>query len=313
MKILRAMFRRMTAGAVFVLLVGLFMLVVFWNRMVIVVPAGSAGVMWQMFFGGTRLDYGPMREGLHVILPWDRIYIYDTRLQSRDQDYDAVSSDGLHLKVSLTFRWRAFPKQLAYLHRYIGPGYPETLLVPLVGSVSREVISGYRAEDLYSTRRNDIQKEILSRLLSHKTELGGTLFEDGQLVTLADMLIRNVTLPGQLQKAIENKLEQAQIVQEYRFRVEREKLESERKAVEAEGIRKFQETVTPAISGSYLKWRGIEATMELSKSPNSKIVIIGSGEGGLPVILDGFDRQGPAGQGAVPDKPPAAPPAAVSR
>lgn len=306
MRIARAVFRRLTAGSVFALLVGLFVLVVFWNRIVIVVPGGSGGAMWQLFFGGTRVNYGPIREGLHLIFPWDRIYIYDTRLQSRDQDYAVVSSDGLHLNVSMTLRWRAFPNQLGYLHRFLGPDYLETMLVPLVGSISREVMSQHQAEDIYSLKRNSIQAEILGRIRANKTEVGGTVVEDGKLVAVVDVLIREVTLPEQLRTAIQNKLEQAQIVQEYRYRVEREELESQRKAVEAKGIRTFQETVTPAISESYLKWRGIEATMELSKSPNSKVVIIGSGQGGLPVILDGFGRQEAAPAGTSGSPPSAA-------
>jgi hypothetical protein len=106
------------------------------------------------------------------------------------------------------------------------------------------------------------------------------------MISLVDILINKIYLPQRFIDAIDSKLEQAQVVQEYEYRVDREALESERKRVEAEGIRSFQEIVTPAISESYLRWRGIEATLKLAQSPNSKVVVIGNSATGLPLILD---------------------------
>jgi hypothetical protein len=131
-----------------------------------------------------------------------------------------------------------------------------------------------------------------------------------QLVNLYDVLIKDVVLPPAYNQAIERKLEQAQVVEEYRFRVQREALESERKRVEAEGIRSFQEIVTPAISESYLRWRGIEATLKLAQSPNSKVVVIGNSATGLPLILDtttnGAIAAPTIGTGAPADNAPTA-------
>ena len=298
MNVLRAVSRRLTAGVVFALLVSLFVLVVFWSRIVLSVPPGSVGVMWYLFFGGTRLTSPVDEEGLHLIFPWDRLYIYDARLQSQNVDYEVISRDGLQFRMTLTFRWRVDPHHTPLLHKSYGPNYLETLLVPEIGSITREIVSRYDVGLLVSDRRAIVAKEIYEEIVNEKTlngigpdtiSVGSKISKD--VVMLRDVLIREVDLPEQLQKAIRNKLEQAQIVEEYKLRVQREKLESERKIVEAEGVRRFQEIVTPAISESYLKWRGIEATMELSKSPNSKIVIMGNGEGGLPVILDGFGRE----------------------
>ena len=310
MKILRSVFRRLTAGIIFTLLVGLFVLVVFWNRIVLSVPPGSVGVMWYLFFGGTRITSPVVEEGLHLTFPWDRLYIYDARLQSRDEDYVVISQDGLQFRMTLTFRWRVNPNTTPALQKLYGPNYLESLLVPEIGSVTREIVSRYDVGMLVSDRRSVVGKEIYDQVVSYARENGvGAETASGDtrnVIMLRDVLIREVDLPEQLQKAIRAKLEQAQVVEEYKYRVDRERLESQRKAIEAQGIRNFQETVTPAISDSYLKWRGIEATMELSKSPNSKVVIIGSGQGGLPVILDGFDRQTPVGQGAAPAAPPPA-------
>lgn len=314
---LRAMSRRLTAGAIFILLVILFVLVVFWNRIVLSVPPGSVGVMWYLFFGGTRLTSAVNEEGLHLIFPWDKLYIYDARLLSRDEDYTVVSRDGLQFRMTLTVRWRVNPNKTPTLHKLYGPEYKDTLLVPEVGSITREIVSRYDVGVLVSDRRGIVGKEVFDRLVSSDLENGigaDTLSADTEnVILLRDVLIREVDLPEQLQKAIRNKLEQAQIVEEYVQRVQKEKLESERKVIEAEGVRRFQEIVTPTISDGYLKWRGIEATMELSKSPNSKIVVIGGGEGGLPIILDGLDSRISDGRNEALGTSSVAPPPGGSR
>jgi hypothetical protein len=104
-------------------------------------------------------------------------------------------------------------------------------------------------------------------------------------VILYDTLVQSIELPALVVNAINRKTEQYYISEEYKFRVEREKRESERKKIEAEGIREFQQIVSQGISDSYLRWRGIEATLQLSQSTNSKVVIIGSPKDGLPLIL----------------------------
>jgi hypothetical protein len=128
------------------------------------------------------------------------------------------------------------------------------------------------------------------------------------LISLLDVLLAEVTLPDSLQEAVERKFAQAELVEEFRFRVQREELESKRKEVEANGIRTFQEIVTPTISDAYLRWTGIEATLKLAQSPNSKVVILGNGPGGLPVILNGFESEKPTAA-TIPAPAPASAPA----
>jgi regulator of protease activity HflC (stomatin/prohibitin superfamily) len=123
-----------------------------------------------------------------------------------------------------------------------------------------------------------------------------------ETLNIYDVLILGIELPAVVVAAINRKIEQYYIAEEYKFRVERERRESERKQIEAVGIRNFQQTVAQGISDSYLRWRGIEATLKLSESPNSKVVIIGNGPGGLPVILNGFDGKSDAPQ-AAPTSP----------
>ncbi len=300
--------RWLTGGVLFVLLVVLFLFVVLWKSVVVNIPAGHAGVMWYRFFGGTVVTPGPpLGEGVHLILPWDQVYDYNLRVQSRDREYQVVSKDGLHFKITMNYRWEPHGRNLGILHREIGPQYEDNLLIPEIGSVARHVVSRYTAVELFSNRRSDVQKQIYSETVAESLMNGIGSPREGpessNVIELISILIKEVTLPDQIRKAIENKLEQAQIVEEYQFRVTREALESERKAIEAEGVRRFQETVAPAITDSYLRWRGIEATLKLAQSPNSKVVIIGSGSAGLPVIFDSTDRASGATLPPVPSSP----------
>ncbi|SEM65809.1 prohibitin family protein [Bradyrhizobium sp. OK095] len=289
--------RRLSTGLIFVILLTLFVVFMLWRHMVISVPAGHAGVMWWRFFGGTDVVNPARDEGLHLIFPWDQLIVYDTRLQEFTEDFGVVSNDGLNLRVSASIRWRARRSQLGTLHRSIGPDYVRLLLLPEVGSILRETISRYKAEDLYAKDRHAIQEVIYRTLISsHGSSIGGSADEQGTTATisLTDVLISEVKLPDTLRAAVERKFAQAEFVEEYRFKVQSEMLESQRKEVEANGIRRFQEIVTPTISDAYLRWTGIEATLKLAQSPNSKVVMVGNGPGGIPVILNGFESQKPA-------------------
>lgn len=283
--------RRLSNALSFAVLIGIVSFVLLWDLMVKTTPVGHASVVWhRLSWTSTNTSDGPLAEGAHLILPWDKFYTYDTRLQTFDKSYEVVSADGLHMEITLTFRWRAVKNNIVELNNNVGPNYLETLLIPVVGSVAREVIAGFEAEDLYSVERITVQNEIYRRVVSHDYPDGiderETQNDTEDLVVLEDTLIKNVRLPQSLQDAIEQKLEQAQRVEEYKFRVETEKLESARKQIEGQGIREFQETVAPAISESYLRWRGIEATLKLAESNNAKVVVIGNSETGLPLILD---------------------------
>ena len=294
---LKIIAKRLKASSIFFLLVSLFVLVVCWERIVITIPPGHGGLLWHLLFGGTRTADEAMGEGIQVIFPWNRIYDYNLRLQNFDTSYQVVTNDGLQVTVGVSFRWRANGADLGALHQRFGPQYRDTLLVPAIGSITRHVMSRYAVDDLVSEKRNTIQREIFDSVISDsvRNSIGSaTSTNQMNIVLLEDILITEVELPVNVRTAIEAKLQQAQIVEEYRYRVQREELESQRKAVEAEGIRNFQEIVASNMTNNYLRWRGIEATLELARSPNSKVVVIGNDKsGGMPLILDGADR--PAG------------------
>jgi prohibitin 2 len=310
--------------------------VVLWPYVVVSVPTGQVGVLWYRLIGfdpycmclvrGTVLDPRDIREeGLHLIMPWNKLYLYDLRLQSSTQTYNAISKDGVSMSVQVSIRYQLQHNSVAVLHKFIGPNYFATVISPEIGSQTRQVISQYTAEEVY-TSREAIQAEIHD---SGQKALGASLNKLVQpeameqpdpkhyndflqsAIQLLDTLVLGIELPPAIVAAINRQTEQYYQIQEYKFRVEREAQESKRKQIEANGIAAFQRTVSQGISESYLRWRGIEATLALAQSPNAKIVIFGTNKDGLPIILGNVDT--PAGSGITPPPPAngAAPPSAA--
>jgi regulator of protease activity HflC (stomatin/prohibitin superfamily) len=284
-------------SAVIYLMVATLVLVVLWPHILVTVPSGQVGVLWKRFAGGTVLDPRQLRdEGLHLILPWDKLFLYDLRLQSLTDTYNAISSDGVSMDATLNIRFRMQREAIPTLHQVIGPDY-KILLGPLIASQMRGVIAEYTAEQVYSTARQEIETKIRESAIEHLSRriLKNASYEvraaDG--LVLYDTLLYGIELPAAIAEAINRKTEQYYIAQEYQFRIERERRESERKAIEAEGIREFQQIVSEGISDSYLRWRGVEATLQLAQSNNSKVVIIGGGKDGLPIILGNVDSPAP--------------------
>src|SRR5262249_1791907 len=182
-----------------------------------------------------------------------------------------------------------------------GGNEQQVLIQAGIGRLNREVIAQYTAEQVYSTARQEIQDKIRElvenrlseKMMEHEGEESYRVSMRDTII-LYDILVTGIELPAAIVGAINRKTEQYYIAEEYKFRVERKKRESERKAIEAQGIRDFQQTVSQGISDSYLRWRGIEATLQLSQSTNAKVVIIGSGKDGLPIILGNADNLPPA-------------------
>ena len=312
--------------AVIYLMVATLIGVVIAPYVLVTVPSGFVGVLWKRFGGGTVLDPRQLKdEGMRFILPWNKLFLYDLRLQSATETYNAISRDGISLSASINIRYRLKRESIPQLHQSIGPGYVQALVSPEIGNRMREVIAEYTAEDVYSTKRAEIQDKIRRRA---EAMLGEKMMERPEseggdpyriplyaLLNLIDTLILGIELPPAVVSAINRKIEQYYISEEYKFRVAREIRESERKKIEAEGIHEFQQIVSQGISDSYLQWRGIEATLQLAQSSNSKIVVIGTGRDGLPVILgnagatQALPQSAPTGD---PDSPPKERPVAKS-
>ncbi len=343
----RRVWRHLPGLSVIVMLC-LLIVVVLWPYIVITVPSGKVGVLWKRFNGldlycwcwvgrGTVLDPRELREeGLHVIWPWDKLYLYDLRLQSNTQTYNAISKDGVNVGAEISVRYQLLHNSVAVMHKFIGPDYLNSVIAPEIGSQARQVISQYTAEEVY-TSREAIQKQIrdaaqrsLAANLNKLVQPEAMEQPDPRhyneflqnAIQILDTLVLSIELPPEIVAAINRQTEQYYMINEYKFRVQREAEESKRKQIEADGIAAFQKTVSQGISDSYLRWRGIEATLALAQSPNTKIVIIGSGKDGLPIILGNDVAGAPAAatppaaptiSGKTPPPPPvprAAPPAA---
>jgi regulator of protease activity HflC (stomatin/prohibitin superfamily) len=284
--------------------------VVLFPHVVVTVPSGHVGVLWKRFGNGTVLDPRQLRgEGLRFLLPWNQLFLYDLRLQSMTETYNAISADGVSLSATMNVRFRLQGNAIPVLHQAVGPDYLNLLVKPGIGSLTREVMAQYTAEQVYSTARQEIQDKIRGlvesrlsqKMMEHEGEEESYRISLKDTIILFDTLVQGIELPQVVVGAINRKTEQYYISEEYVFRIAREKRESERKKIEAEGVRDFQQTVSQGISDSYLRWRGIEATLQLAQSNNSKVVIIGSAKDGLPIIL-GPDTAPSSGAGQTAPK-----------
>ena len=292
------------------LMVATLVAVVLFPHVAVTVPSGHVGLLWKRFGYGTVLDPRQLRdEGLRFVLPWNKLFLYDLRLQSVTETYNAISSDGVSLTATVNVRFRLERDAIPVLHQAIGPNFLQSLVLPGIGSLTREVMSQYTAEQVYSTARKEIQDKIRDlatarlgeKMMEREGEEESYRISLNDTISLYDTLVYGIVLPELVVAAINRKTEQYYISEEYKFRVEREKRESERKKIEAEGIREFQQIVSQGISDSYLRWRGIEATLQLAQSTNSKVVVIGSAKDGLPLILGNLDSP-PTGAGATSPK-----------
>jgi len=251
-----------------------FLIIVLWPTIFVNIQSGHAGVYFSLLFGGT--DTKSVRgEGFQLKFPWDTIYDYDIRLQQVPYEFSVISGDGLQLQIRVSVRCRPLRQRLAVLQKDIGPDYVQKIVIPQTQLALRTVAGSYSAEKLYSTSRG-ILEEAMDKTIERLT---------GKYILIDQILITGVYIPDALKRAIEAKLTEQQNVLQYDYVLGVAKKEAERKRIEAEGIRDFQRIVTPGISPNFLRWKGIEATLDLSKSANAKVIVIGA-QNGLPLILD---------------------------
>ncbi len=253
-------------------------LVFFWHWMVISIYPGQLGVLWRRLGGGTQLDT-VYREGLHVIWPFNKMYIYDVRRQQFNDTIDVLTVDGLTVKVGYSVRYYLDKDTLPLLHQRVGPDYVKVVVRPEARSVMRMVFGQYKPEEIYTSQKA-IQERISILTKAHL---------EARFVSLDAVPIEIITLPGRISEAIESKLAQQQVDEEYVFRISIATKEAERKRIESAGIKVYNDTLNSSLTPSVLTWEGIQATRELSKSPNAKVVVIGPGKNGLPLILGGKD------------------------
>ncbi len=239
-----------------------------------VIPAGHVGIV--DFFG--TVSEKTLSPGINVVNPMAKVVKYSAQTKEHKESMQVLSREGLTIGLELSVLYRLDPDSAASIYKKIfGGDYEEVILVPQFRSISRAVTASFQASALYSTERERLSESVQS-------ELARTIGVRGIIVESTPL--RNVVLPTQLTEAIEQKQRADQESQRMEFILTKEKQEADRKRIEAKGIADFQTIVAAGISEQLLRWKGIEATEKLATSQNAKIVIVGAGKDGLPVILD---------------------------
>jgi regulator of protease activity HflC (stomatin/prohibitin superfamily) len=254
------------------------------------IPTGRTGVEWTPTSGTVKRSLG---EGFHVVSPFSRIYTVDLREQEREEELDVLADNGLDIKMTGSILYQPIEGQVYQLIKETGPEYYGTLIAPYVRSSARRVVGRYSPEEIYSTKREQIEREIRDEVVRKM---------DGRHLRINAILIREVHLPPVVQTAIQTKLQEEQKALEMRFVLDRTRQEAERKRIEAAGIADYQATISKGLTDKIIVWNGIEATEKLAESPNAKIVVIGSGKDGLPVILNAANS-GISSTGASKESP----------
>ena len=250
---------------------------IFSSRIFYIIRPGERGVVFRTITG--VLDKDNVRQtGLNIIAPWNTLNKYNVREQQREETLDVLDKNGLSINVDVTIRFNPLYNRIGYLHETFGKEYVETLVVPEVRSSVRKVMGRYSAEEIYSTMRNEVETAIIN-------ETAIVLKENN--LDMRALLIRSINLPPDIKAAIETKLTREQEALAMKFINERERMEAERKLIEAEGIANYNRTVSASLTDKIIQLRGIEATLKLAESANSKVVVVGSVKDGLPLILGG--------------------------
>lgn len=214
--------------------------------------------------------------GFHTKAPWNEVITYEVAEMTSDETMDINDKNGLPIHVDVTVRYFPMHDKIGYIHEKFTRDYPNRLVIPEMRSMTRQVLARYTAEEIYSTKRAEVENSVI-------TETEKVL--NANYVNTTAVLIRSIKLPDQIRVAIENKLQQQQEALAYQFRLDKEKSEAERKRIAAEGESRANNIINNSLSEKLLKMRGIEATLELAKSPNTKVIVIGSSKDGLPMIL----------------------------
>ncbi len=249
-----------------------FILVILLFSAVTRVDSGAVGVL--TLFG--RVTGEVLPEGMHLINPLKTNHELSIRTQELKETASVPSAEGLVMNLDTSLIYHLNPEKAADVYQKIGPNYVMVLIEPNLRSAIREATASHSANALYSGEREMVAKQIVAQLTNQLSQRG---------VVVESILLRDIQLPNTLRASIELKQQAEQEALAMSFRLQKEKQEAERKRIEAQGISDFQRIVAQGISSQLLEWKGIEATENLAKSPNAKIVVIGSGKNGLPLIL----------------------------
>ncbi|KQC33644.1 MULTISPECIES: prohibitin family protein [Nonlabens] len=264
---------RLPRAAIFII-IGVVLFIIVLIKSAVVIDAGQAGVLFKLS-DGVELEntYG---EGFQIIAPWNDMIIFPVRQLSISDRMNVLSVNGLEVSVDATVWYQPEYDKLPYLYKEKGRDYVNEILSPAISAAARSVVGRYTPEQLYSSKRDVIQAEILDEV---RKEL------ESQYVQVNRVLVKDVTLPEKIKEAIERKLRQEQESLEYEFRLTKATKEAERQKIDAEGKAVANQILSASLTDKILTEKGIEATLKLAESPNAKVVVVGSGDSGLPIIL----------------------------
>lgn len=238
-----------------------------------VIPAGNIGVV--DFFG--TVSENTLKSGINLVNPLARIVKMSVKTQELKEVMEVPSKEGLTVTLEVSILYHLNPDKAADVYKTVGENYEGIILEPQVRSVTRGVTASFEAKALYTSEREQLSKMILDDIKIATAARG---------INVESAPLRRVTLPSGLSASIEQKLQSEQESQRMQFILTKEKQEADRKRIEAQGISDFQKIVNQGLNQQLLTWKGIEATEKLAMSPNSKIVVIGGGKTGLPLIFD---------------------------
>ncbi len=257
-------------------IITIIVLIILLAKSTVTIDSGHAGVVHETLQNGVDPESPPIGPGFHFIAPWNRVIDYETRQQEVPEKMSVLSSNGLDIKLDASVLYTPDVTNLGKLHNQKGVDYLNRVLQPAIRSAARSVVGRYTPEQLYSSKRDAIQEEIFEETQKLVAP---------QFIILKDILIRDVTLPPTIKEAIERKLKQEQESLEYEFRLVTAAKEAEKVIIEAEGKAESNRILSASLTDKILQDKGIDATLKLAESPNSKVIVIGSGDSGLPIIL----------------------------
>ena len=238
------------------------------------VHTGQVGIQWTPTHGTLER---PLTEGFHWISPFSDVYQVDLREQESEEPLDVLASNGLDIKLTSSILYQPVAGEAYKLITETGENYYTTLVAPYVRSGARRIVGRYTPEEIYSTKREQIEREILEEVAQKLA---------GKHIHVNAILIREVHLPTVVESAIQTKLEEEQRALQMQYVLERTRQEAENKRIEAKGIADFQDIISKGLTDKMLEWKGIDATEKLANSPNTKVIVVGSGKNGLPLILN---------------------------
>jgi prohibitin 1 len=235
-----------------------------------VIRPGEVGVKQKL----GKLSEKSQTQGAVWFNPFiTRVIKTNVQINDIELSLSLPSKEGLSVVAQISILYRIDQNSVPKVIRSIGLGY-ENIVSNVFRSAAADVCSKYFAKDMHSGMRAEIENAI-------KSKMRETLSEQGILVEA--VLMKSIQLPAGLASSIEQKLQAEQDAMRMVFILQQEKLEAERKIIEATGTKDAQKILSEGLTDQIIKIRSIEAFIELAKSTNSKIIIT---DGKVPYLID---------------------------